>query len=247
MGNLDGKVAFVTGGGSGIGEATAIAFAKEGARVAIADVNADSGSEVVSHIESLGSEAICIQTDVPKASEVEDAIKQVVGRFGRLDLAFNNAGIVRRGNVEGCEEADWDVVIDVNLKGVWLCMKYEVPSMVDTGGGAIVNMASVAGLLGFPDLMAYTASKHGVIGLTRAAALHCAPMRVRVNAVCPTFTKTAMYNPDHDGEAAMALRHPMGRVGVPEDVAAVVLNLCSDASSFVTGQALAIDGGYAIQ
>jgi NAD(P)-dependent dehydrogenase (short-subunit alcohol dehydrogenase family) len=249
---VEGKVAVVTGGSSGIGRATALAFAKEGAKVVVADVLIEEGQETVRLIHQEGGEAIFVRTDVSKAAEVEALIQSCIQVYGRLDCAFNNAGI--EGAVAptaDCTEENWDRVIAVHLKGQWLCMKYEIPQMLKQGKGAIVNMASVAGLVGIQGLSAYCASKGGVVQLTRAAALEYAKANIRINVVCPGLIRTAMaervinINPEY--AAQVIGMHPLGRLGNPEELAAAVLWLCSDAASFVTGHAMAVDGGYVAQ
>jgi len=241
---LNDKVAFVTGGGSGIGRVAAREFAKRGARVAIADVDIEGGKKTVKQIQEIGCEAVFFRTDVSRATDVARTIEHVVETYSRLDIAFNNAGIVRGGGIEDCTEEDWDLVMNINLKGVWLCMKYEIPHMVKRGSGAIVNSASMAGLVGFEGVPAYTASKHAVVGLTKSAALEYAHIGIRVNAVCPGITKTPMTHLGADEEAIWAKRHPLGRVAAADEIASAVVWLCSDAASFVTGHALSIDGGY---
>jgi NAD(P)-dependent dehydrogenase (short-subunit alcohol dehydrogenase family) len=247
-GQFEGKVALVTGAGSGIGRATALAFAREGARVVVADVSAVGGEETTRQIKDAGGEALFVPADVARASDVEALVNTVVASYGRLDYAHNNAGIATSGvPLHELEEEVWDQVLAVNLKGVWLCMKYEIRRMLRQGGGVIVNTASVAGLRGFPGNTAYGASKHGVVGLTRIAALNYAHEGIRVNAVCPGFIRTHMTlgdTIDLENEARMAGAHPMGRMGIPEEVAAAVVWLCSDAAAFVTGLAMPIDGGY---
>ncbi|MBI3799218.1 MAG: SDR family oxidoreductase [Deltaproteobacteria bacterium] len=251
-GRLDGKVALVTGSGSGIGRASALAFAREGAKVVVADVVVDGGQETVRLITAAGGEGLFVKTDVSKAAEVEALIKQTVATYGRLDCAYNNAG-VEGAFVSTTEytEADWDRVLAINLKGVWLCMKYEITQMLQQGGGAIVNTASGAGLVGVVGLSAYVASKHGVIGLTKTAALEYAKAGIRVNAVCPGVIQTPMIarltgsRPDL-GEALVAAE-PIGRTGKPEEIAEAAVWLCSDAASFVTGHAMSVDGGYVAQ
>ena len=246
---LGGKVALVTGGSSGIGRVSALAFASEGARVTIADVNVEGGEETVGMIKETGGEAMFVKADVSKAADVEALIERVVERYGRLDCAFNNAGVDNLHFPVGeLLEEEWDRVIDINLKGVMLCMRYEIPQMLINGGGAIVNASSVAGLIGTPMSPSYTTSKHGVVGLTRSAALDYARRGIRVNAVCPGVIKTpiveAYLKETPEAEAQLATQSAMGRMGEPEEIAAAVLWLCSDASSFVTGQALAVDGGW---
>ena len=251
-GRLEGKVALVTGGGSGIGRATALAFAGEGAKVVVADVVAEDGEETVRLIEEADGVAIFLKTDVTQAAEVEAMISKIIETYNRLDYAHNNAGIIEsRTLTADITEEIWDKVISVNLKGVWLCMKHEIPHMIKQGGGAIVNTASVAGLVGSAGLPAYVASKHGVAGLTKAAALEFAQEGIRVNAVCPGAIRTPMItriveeNPEM-GELIDNL-HPIGRMGEPAEVAQTVVWLCSDASSFVTGLPMPVDGGVVAQ
>lgn len=249
-GRMAGKVALVTGGGSGIGRASAIGFAREGARVVVADIDAEAGQSTVDTIGSSGAQAIFVRTDVSKQADVEAMINTTIEAFGHMDCAFNNAGI--EGTV-GIPLADysvdnWDRVIDINLKGVWLCMKYELSHMLKQGGGAIVNTASVAGLVGGTFGSAYYASKHGVVGLTKAAAIEYGGSAIRVNAVCPGVIRTEMaervIKDRQDLEDSVTALHPLGRLGTPEEVAETVVWLSSDAASFVTGQAIAVDGGY---
>jgi NAD(P)-dependent dehydrogenase (short-subunit alcohol dehydrogenase family) len=247
-----GKVAFVTGASSGIGRATAIAFAQAGAAVVVADVLVEGGSETVGLIERAGGRAIFLRCDVSRADDVRNALDRTMEAFGRLDYAFNNAGVEgQQASTVDCTAANWDRVIGINLTGVWLCMKHQVPLMLRQGGGAIVNCSSVAGLVGFPGIPAYVASKHGVIGLTRTAALEYAKSNIRVNAVCPGVIQTPMIDRFTHGEARIQMQlmegEPVGRVGTPEEVADAVLWLCSDGASFVTGHALAVDGGWVAQ
>jgi len=248
---FDGEVALVTGGSSGIGRATALAFAAEGAKVVVASRRSEESAETVKLIEAEGSEAMFVKTDVSKTSEVEALIAETIKRFGTLNFAFNNAGIEGDPFIptEKYSEATWDQVIDINLKGVFLCMKYELPHIVKAKG-AIVNMASVAGLVGGRVGSAYYASKHGVVGLTKAAAFEYADKGIRVNAVAPAVIKTAMTDRSffHDAEltAGVIARHPVGRVGVPEEVANAVVWLCSDRASFTTGHTLPVDGGFLV-
>ena len=246
------KVAFVTGAASGIGRATALAFAKNGAKVACVDVNEDGGLQTAHLIKEAGGEAIFLKCDVSREKSVRHAIDKAVEAFGGIHLAFNNAGIEgQQATTAECTEENWNHVIDTNLKGVWLCMKYQLPLMLSHGAGAIVNCSSIAGLVGFPGIPAYVAAKHGVVGLTKTAALECAKSGVRVNAVCPGVIETPMIDRFAHGEAQirnqLAAGEPVGRMGLPEEVAGAVLWLCSEGASFVTGQALAVDGGWVAQ
>ena len=247
-----GKVALITGAGSGIGRAAARIFAREGAKVAAADVNQASAEETVGLIRAASGEAFGLQADVSKAAEVEAMVAAVVETYGRLDCAFNNAGIEGAlASTADYTEADWAPVIAVNLTGVWLCMKYEVPRMLETGGGAIVNTSSAAGLLGAPRMSAYVASKHGVVGLTKTAALEYAKSGVRVNAVCPGVIDTSMVGRLKERRPRMFEKivrgEPIGRIGRPEEIAETAVWLCSDAASFVTGHAMSVDGGIVAQ
>ena len=261
MGNggvgLESAVALVTGGGSGLGRATALAFARAGARVVVADVDTAGGAETVRRVVAAGGEALFVRTDVAQAAEVEALVRKTVAAYGRLDCAFNNAGVSTPqagggGLIHEHPEETWDRVISINLKGVWLCLKYEISQMRRQGGGAIVNAASIYGLVGSGrGGSAYTASKHGVVGLTKAAALENAQQGIRVNAVCPGFIETPMVEqifaqrPEQEPQVIAA--HPLGRLGVPNEVAETVVWLCSPAASFVTGHALPVDGGYVAQ
>jgi NAD(P)-dependent dehydrogenase (short-subunit alcohol dehydrogenase family) len=249
--DVEGKVVAVTGAASGIGRATALALAHAGARLVLGDVAA-AGEETAHDARLLGVPADFVRTDVTRQADVDGLTARALARHGRLDCAVNNAGI------EGAlrETADYpdDVferVVQVNLVGVWRCMRAEIRAMRDTGGGAIVNMASVAGLVGAGAFSAYVASKHGVVGLTRVAAIEYAQAGIRVNAVCPGLIDTPMVDrlclEEPDLRAALVARKPMGRLGRADEVAAAVVWLCSDAASFVTGHALAVDGGYVAQ
>ena len=246
---MEGMVALVTGGAAGIGKAAALAFARCGAKVAVCDLKVDRGEEVAHAIERGGSRAIFVRTDVSRAADVDAFVGATVQAFGRLDCAFNNAGIEGElANTADCSEENFDRTIAINLKGLWLCLRREIREMLHQGGrGAIVNMSSVAGLVGFENLPAYVASKHGVIGLTKSAALECATKGIRVNAVCPGVIHTEMIDrvtgKNPAVEQQFVSMEPMGRMGTPEEIAEAAVWLCSPAASFVTGQALAIDGG----
>lgn len=248
-GQLDDGVALVTGAGLGIGRSIALLFGGNGAKVIVADVVSDHAEETVRLIKEAGGEAIFVKTDVSDAVEVESLISEAVRTYGRLDYACNNAGI--DGDLgptaDGTEE-NWNRVININLKGVWLCMKYEIGQMLKQGGGTIVNIASIAGLVGVQGMSAYCASKHGVLGLTKTAALEYATTGIRVNAVCPGGTLTPMVRQilaaQPELEENLKTDHPLGRLAAPEEIAEAVIWLCSDASSFVTGHHLVVDGGY---
>lgn len=246
---LQGKVGLVTGGTSGIGRATAVLLAKAGAKVVVAGRRDTEGKETTELLREAGSDGLFVKADVSKASEVETLLQKTVEKFGRLDLAFNNAGI--EGSwvpVIRQSEEDWDRTININLKGVWLCMKYEIRQMQKQGfGGAIVNMSSITGLVGSANAAAYCASKHGVIGLTKAAALENARSGIRINAVCPAAIETPMAQRLFGLPAVhkyVLSCHPIGRFGKPTEVAEAVVWLCSDRASFMTGQSLVLDGGY---
>ena len=246
---LTGKVALITGGGSGIGRATAEAFGKAGAKVVIGNRNAAQGEEVVAAIRKAGGEAIFQKTDVTKAAEVQALVETAVQRFGRLDIAFNNAGFEGKQLplVEQTEE-DVDYVLDVNVKGIFRSMKYEIAQMLKTGSGAIVNCGSVFSLGGFPNWSVYVASKHAIAGMTKAAALEYATKGIRINAVAPGPIETEMLRRETGGHPHVyAQVVPMKRIGQPHEVAAAVLWLCSDEASYVTGHTLPVDGGYIVQ
>ena len=252
MKEFEGKIALITGGGSGIGRATALAFGREGAQVVIGNRNVQRGEETVSTIHKAGGTASFQRTDVLVAAEIEALVDHAVKTYGGLDLAFNNAG------VEGAAaplieqtEANYDEVMDINVKGVWLSMKYEIPRMLERGGGAIVNCSSVAGLIGFPSIGIYIASKHAVIGLTKTAALEYSAQGIRINAVNPAVIDTEMVDRIAAGLSTkkddLSALHPIGRIGRVEEVAEAVLWLCSNKSSFVTGHSLIVDGGFTAQ
>jgi NAD(P)-dependent dehydrogenase (short-subunit alcohol dehydrogenase family) len=250
---FEGKAAIVTGAGSGIGRATAQLFARMGANVTVADVNDDGCNETVKMIKDEGGDAIAVHCDVADPASVKAMVESTVKQFGRLDYACNNAGIAGESHptAEYPEDA-WRRVIDVNLVGVFYCMKYEIPEMLKVGGGAIVNMSSILGVVGFANASAYASAKHGMLGLTKASAIEYAPQKVRVNAVCPAFIKTPMLEQagitegTEMGDALIAM-HPIKRMGTPEEIAEAVVWLCSDKSSFVTGDHLLVDGGFTAQ
>jgi len=245
---FSGKVALVTGGASGLGRASAIALAQEGAKVAVSDVSVSEGETTARMISAAGGQAIFVRADVTNSAEVEALVQETAKTFGRLDLALNNAGIdgVRARTADYPEDA-WRQVININLTGVFLCLKFELPLMVKQGSGVIINMSSVAGVTGFPGHAAYTASKHGVIGLTKTAAIDYAKAGIRVNAICPAYTRTPMLSrmleQRPDLEAKLISRVPLRRLGTAEEVAQAVLYLFSDAAAFITGHSLVMDGG----
>ncbi len=250
-GMLDGKTALVSGGARGIGRATALLMAREGARVAVADLNVDGAKSTVEAVNKAGGQAISIGVEITKASEVNAMVKRAVDAFGRLDCAFNNAGISGyQVGAGGKKTADWseeafDRMIEVNLKGVWLAMRAELEVMTTQGGGAIVNTASIAGLVGLPTSSAYVAAKHGVVGLTKTAAIEYAPQKIRVNSVCPGYIETDMTKDAmaRRGEQIMATT-PFRRMGTADEIAEMVCWLCSDRASYVTGANYNVDGGY---
>lgn len=253
MKRFEDKVVLVTGGTSGIGQTTAIAFAKQGAKVVVVGHSDNGGQETVQLIRDNGSEGIFVKADLTQATQVEDSIAKIVEKYGRLDCAFNNAAI--EGSLEpftDLSENQFDKIIATNLKSVWLCMKHEIQQMLNCGGGAIVNTSSMAGMVGFPQMAPYVASKHGVLGLTRSVALEYAQFGIRINAVCPGVIgdtgqvnrMTDKYNQD---KGDVAKQNPTGRLGRPEEIANAVLFLCSDEASFITGHPLSVDGGYVAQ
>jgi NAD(P)-dependent dehydrogenase (short-subunit alcohol dehydrogenase family) len=249
MGTSTQDVAVVTGGSTGIGRETALAFAERGANVVIGDVNVEGAEETVDAIESAGGEAIAVETDVTETADVEAMVDAAVDTFGGLDYAFNNAGIGGEDEpVAASSEAEWTRVLEVNLRGVFRCVQAELPALLD-GGGVIVNNASVLGQVGFEGAAGYVAAKHGVLGLTKTTAMEYAGDDVRVNAVCPGFIETPLLEAegittDEEMRAGIEALHPIGRLGQPDEIADAVLWLCSPEASFVTGTALDVDGGY---
>lgn len=245
---FSGKVALVTGGAAGIGQATAEAFAAQGARVVVSDIDEERGQSVVEGIRAAGGEAVFVRCNVVSADEVKELMATVISHYGQLDCAFNNAGIeIEQDKLADGSEDVFDSIMDVNVKGVWQCMKYEIPLMLANGGGAIVNTASVAGLGAAPKMSIYSASKHAVLGLTRSAAVEYGKKGIRVNAVCPAVIDTEMFRraaalEPRKAEFAAAM-HPVGRIGKAEEIAAAVLYLCSEGAAFTTGIALPVDGG----
>ena len=246
---LYGKVALVTGASSGIGRATAIAFARAGAKIVAASRRSVEGEETVRRILEVGGEAIFVKTDVSNAVEVEALVNKTVDIYGRLDYACNNAGIGGTSSlITDLSEEDWDCLVDVNLKGTWLCLKYELKAMLKQGCGAIVNVASVSGVVGFAGCAAYAATKGGIIALTRAAAIEYAKSGIRINVVSPGAIETnILATLPTDLIAQIPAAHPIGRIGKPEEIAESMVWLCSDAASFVTGHNMMIDGGYTAQ
>ncbi|TYO83304.1 SDR family oxidoreductase [Pseudomonas sp. CK-NBRI-02] len=245
---FSGQVALVTGGGAGIGRSTAQAFAVEGLKVVVADRDVEGGEATVALIRQAGGEGLFVACDVTKDAEVRHLHECIIEAYGRLDYAFNNAGIeIEQGRLAEGSEAQFDAIMGVNVKGVWLCMKYQLPLMLAAGGGAIVNTASVAGLGAAPKMSIYSASKHAVIGLTKSAAIEYAKKGIRVNAVCPAVIDTDMFRRAYESDPRKAefaaAMHPVGRIGKVEEIASAVLYLCSDGAAFTTGHSLAVDGG----
>jgi NAD(P)-dependent dehydrogenase (short-subunit alcohol dehydrogenase family) len=251
MKDLQNKVAIITGGTSGIGRDTTVLFAEAGAKVVVAGRREKEGAETLDLVRQAGSDGLFVKTDVAKAADVQALVENTVAKFGRVDVAFNNAGI--EGDwmpLTELSEQQWDAVIDINLKGMWLCLKYEIQQMVKQGSAAtIVNMSSVAGLMGTPAAAPYGASKHGVISLTRTAALECAKQKIRVNAVCPAVIETPMgerlFGAPEAHQMALSM-HPIGRFGTPREIAEAVLFLASDKSAFMTGHYIVLDGGFLV-
>jgi NAD(P)-dependent dehydrogenase (short-subunit alcohol dehydrogenase family) len=249
---FDGKVAFVTGAASGIGRAAALAFARAGASVVVADVGEEGNRQTAQLIAEAGGRSLAVGCDVTRANDVRAALQKTTEAFGRLDFAFNNAGVEPKKLVPTAEveEEEWDRIVGVDLRGVFLCMKYEIPVMLAHGGGAIVNTSSGAGVIGIKNNAVYSAAKHGVIGLTRSAALEYAAKNVRINAVCPGYIDTPMIERfagrSAEARAKVVAEEPIGRMGTPEEIAATVVWMCSDSSGFMVGHALVVDGGQTI-
>jgi NAD(P)-dependent dehydrogenase (short-subunit alcohol dehydrogenase family) len=250
-GNFTGKVAFVTGAGTGIGRATALAFARDDAHVVVADISEQGSQETARMIEELSGRVLAVTCDVTHTEDVKAALDKTIETFGRLDFAFNNAGVEQKlAPAAELDEAEWDRIVNTNLRGVFLCLKHEIPLMLTQVGGAIVNTSSGAGVKGFKGQAAYVAAKHGVVGLTRAAALDYAPQNIRINAVCPGIINTPMMDRftggTAEGRERVIAQEPVGRMGQPEEIAKAVLWLCSDAASFVVGHAMVVDGGQTV-
>lgn len=250
--SITGKTALVTGAGSGIGRAAAIAFASAGANVVVADIDIAGGDETVALMRGLAGKGVFVAADISRGPEVDALIKTTVDTFGSLDCAFNNAGIQGELSLTAdCTEENWDHIIGINLKGVWLCMKYEIQQMLKQGAGAIVNNSSNFGLVGSNGMPAYSAAKHGVVGLTKTAAIEYAKSGVRVNAVCPGPVQTPLVDKivarQPEIVDAITAREPIGRMGQPHEIASAVVWLCSDEASFVVGSVLPVDGGYVAQ
>ena len=245
-------MAFITGGASGIGRAAALAFARAGASVAVADISEEANQETARLIEQEGGRALAVRCDVTRSDDVKAALEKTAAAFGRLDFAFNNAGIEPKkpAPTADYDEDEWNRIMDIDLRGIFLCMKHEIPLILKQGGGAIVNTSSGAGIIGIKGSPAYTAAKRGVIGLTRAAALDYAAQNIRINAVCPGYIETPMMDRftggTPEGRAQVVSEEPIGRMGRPEEVANAVLWLCSDAAGFIVGHPLVVDGGQTV-
>jgi NAD(P)-dependent dehydrogenase (short-subunit alcohol dehydrogenase family) len=247
-GSFAGKVAFVTGAANGIGRAAALAFAREGVNVVVADRSEPGNQETAGMIEKAGGRALAVQCDVSRADDVKAALQKTIETFGHLDFAFNNAGVEQPIMVAAdITEGEWDRIVGINLRGVFLCMQHEIPLLLKQGGGVIVNTSSGAGVKGIAGQAAYCAAKFGIVGLTKAAALDYAKSNIRVNAVCPGIIETPMMNRfsggTPEGRERVIAQEPVGRMGRPEEIAAAVVWLCSDAAAFVVGHAMVIDGG----
>jgi len=250
-GSFKGRVAFVTGAGSGIGRAAALAFARQGADVVVADRSEEGNRETARIIEQLGARALAVRCDVTRTEDVKAALDKTVETFGRLDFAFNNAGSEQPITATAdLTEQEWDRIVNINLRGVFVCMKHEIPYMLRNGGGVIVNTSSGAGVKGFKGQSAYAAAKHGVIGLTKSAALDYASQNIRINAVCPGIIETSMMDRftggTAEGRERVIAQEPVGRMGKPEEIAAAVVWLCSDPAAFIIGHAVVIDGGQTV-
>lgn len=249
---MKGNVAIITGAASGIGRATAELFAMHGAIVVLADKDLDGAKETLDQVKKSGEKGIAMEVDISSEEQIKNMVEETISRYGQLNYACNNAGIEgEQGFTTDCSPNNWQRVLDTNLRGTWLCMKYEIPEMLKLNDGAIVNIASIAGLVGFVGIPAYVSSKHGINGLTKTAALEYAAKGIRVNSVCPGAIQTPMIDrfvgDETEERKALIAQHPMGRFGRPEEVAEAIVWLCSDKASFITGQTLAVDGGFTSQ